>query len=67
MSKGSTIRNYESNRFISVIYTGGDVCISKNETFLACPSGDNVNMIDYDSGEQISQLEGVKLTLFTIG
>src|SRR4051812_49083302 len=62
----SVIRSYELNKFMSVIYTGGDVEIPKNEKyiltlkirFLVCCSDQNANMIDFETGQLLTTLDG---------
>ena len=59
MSTKGLIRSYEPTKFMSVIYTGGEVLVSNNGKFFACASGDNINLIDFETGQILNHLEGV--------
>jgi len=42
------------------MYTGGDVCVSnKNEKYFICCSDTNANVIDYETGEILYEIQGV--------
>ena len=55
------IRNYEVNRLSSVIYTGGKVIVSNNGKFIVCCSENLVNIIDFETGKVLTEIEGVSL------
>eukprot|EP01080_Neovahlkampfia_damariscottae_P000036 gene36-4287_t len=54
----SLIRNYEPKSLISVIYMGGDVVFPKSEKFFICSCDENANIVDYQTSEFLSSLQG---------
>jgi hypothetical protein len=53
------IVNYEVKKFMSVIYTGGNISISSKENFFVSCAENKANIIDFKNGEILTEIEGV--------
>ena len=59
MSKISVKTTFEAYTTIRPIYTGGSVSLDSNGQLLATCVGEDVLIVDVDSGEQLASIEGV--------
>ena len=57
------IQNFDVTRFLSLLYTGGKVCVSNNEKFFVSCADKIANIVDYESGEVLAELVAVCCSL----
>jgi hypothetical protein len=53
------IQNFDVTRFLSLLYTGGKVCVSHNEKFFISCADKTANVVDYETGEVLAELNAV--------
>lgn len=53
------IQNFDVNRFLSLLYTGGHICLSHNEKFFVSCAEKTANIVDFSNGEVLSELTTV--------
>ena len=58
------IQNFEVDRFLSLLYTGGRVTISHNEKFFVSCAEKVANIVDFTNGEILSELVNVSCIFF---
>jgi hypothetical protein len=53
------IQSFEVTPFLSLLYTGGKVCLSNNEKFFVSCAEKTANIVDFQSGEVLGELSAV--------
>jgi hypothetical protein len=59
------IQSFEVTPFLSLLYTGGKVCLSNNEKFFVSCAEKTANIVDFQSGEVLGELTTVSVVLYS--
>lgn len=63
MSKAVVKTTFEASRTLRPIYTGGSTALDASGRLLAACVGEEVLIVDLESGDQLASLEGVSFPI----